>query len=94
MTGKRYYMTTLGDWQRQAARFATLHFIVLDAPAPANDSPQSSGAFAGDSASAGAGHAAHTQPAKKVTVSCEPTHQFFAGRHAASVLTHNYTFSS
>lgn len=30
----------------------------------------------------------------KVTVSCEPMHQFFAGRHAASVLTHNYTFSS
>ncbi|HKV06312.1 MAG TPA: hypothetical protein VJO53_14545 [Candidatus Acidoferrales bacterium] len=33
-------------------------------------------------------------PWQKVTVSCEPTHQFFAGRHAASVLTHNYTFSS
>ena len=31
---------------------------------------------------------------KKVTVSCEPKHQFFAGRFAASVLTHNYTFSS
>jgi hypothetical protein len=31
---------------------------------------------------------------QKVTVSCEPIHQFFAGRHAASVLTHNYTFSS
>jgi hypothetical protein len=31
---------------------------------------------------------------RKVTVSCEPTHQFFAGRHAATVLTHNYTFSS
>jgi len=31
---------------------------------------------------------------QKVTVSCEPSHQFFAGRHAASVLTHNYTFSS
>ena len=31
---------------------------------------------------------------QKVTVSCEPTHQFFAGRHAANVLTHNYTFSS
>ena len=33
MTGKRYYITTLGDWQRHAARFATSHFIVLDAPA-------------------------------------------------------------
>ena len=31
---------------------------------------------------------------KKVTVSCEPYHQFFAGQHNASVLTHNYTFSS
>jgi hypothetical protein len=31
---------------------------------------------------------------KKVMVSCEPMHQFFAGRFAASVLTHNYTFSS
>jgi hypothetical protein len=34
------------------------------------------------------------EPAQKVTVSCEPSHQFFAGRHAASILTHNYTFSS
>ncbi len=31
---------------------------------------------------------------KKVTVSCTPIHEFFAGRHAATVLTHNYTFSS
>ncbi len=31
---------------------------------------------------------------QKVTVSCEPSHEFFAGRHAASILTHNYTFSS
>jgi hypothetical protein len=34
------------------------------------------------------------EPGRKVTVSCEPTHQFFAGRHAAAILTHNYTFSS
>ena len=34
------------------------------------------------------------EESQKITVSCEPTHQFFAGRHAASVLTHNYTFSS
>jgi hypothetical protein len=33
MTGKLYYLTTLGDWQRHAARFAQSHFIVLDAPA-------------------------------------------------------------
>jgi hypothetical protein len=31
MTGKRYYITTLGDWQRHAGRFANSHFIVLDA---------------------------------------------------------------
>lgn len=31
---------------------------------------------------------------QKVTVSCEPSHEFFAGRYAATVLTHNYTFSS
>ena len=31
---------------------------------------------------------------QKVTISCAPYQQFFAGRHAASVLTHNYTFSS
>jgi hypothetical protein len=34
------------------------------------------------------------EESQKVTVSCEPTHQFYAGRHAATVLTHNYTFSS
>jgi len=30
----------------------------------------------------------------KVTMTCEPDHEFFAGKIAASVLTHNYTFSS
>ena len=33
MTGKAYYLTTLGDWQRHAARFANSHFVMLDAPA-------------------------------------------------------------
>jgi len=32
MTGKRYYLTTLGDWQRHAGRFANSHYISLDAP--------------------------------------------------------------
>jgi hypothetical protein len=32
MTGKAYYLTTLADWQRHAARFANSHFIVLTAP--------------------------------------------------------------
>lgn len=31
MTGKAYYLTTLGDWQRHAARFANSHWIALDA---------------------------------------------------------------
>lgn len=30
----------------------------------------------------------------KVIVTCEPSHEFFAGGIAASVLTHNYNFSS
>ena len=34
------------------------------------------------------------EASRKVLVSCAPCQQFFAGRHAASVLTHNYTFSS
>src|ERR1700723_344542 len=34
------------------------------------------------------------EDSKKVTVSCEPVHQFFAGKHAATISTHNYTFSS
>ena len=34
------------------------------------------------------------EASQKVTISCAPYHQFFAGRHAAAVLTHNYTFSS
>jgi hypothetical protein len=34
------------------------------------------------------------EEAQKVTITCEPSHEFFAGRHSASILTHNYTFSS
>ena len=72
--------------------------IVASPPGSAGQTPsdpwQSSGVFVGDAVFAGAVSAARAQPAKKVTVSCEPTHQFFAGHHAASVLTHNYTFSS
>jgi hypothetical protein len=30
----------------------------------------------------------------KVSVSCEPAHEFFAGRHAATVLTHNWSLAS
>ena len=31
---------------------------------------------------------------KKVTITCEPIHEFYAGRIAATILTHNYTFNS
>lgn len=30
MTGKAYYITTLGDWQRHAGRFTTSHWLSLD----------------------------------------------------------------
>jgi hypothetical protein len=43
MTGKAYYLTTLGDWQRHAARFSNSHFIVLtqsdDSVGAAGNSP-------------------------------------------------------
>ncbi len=29
MTGRAYYLTTLADWRRHAARFANSHFVVL-----------------------------------------------------------------
>jgi hypothetical protein len=31
---------------------------------------------------------------EKVAMSCEPSPEFFAGRHAATVMTHNWTFNS
>jgi hypothetical protein len=36
MTGKAYYLTTLGHWQRHAARFANSHWIALDSAAAEN----------------------------------------------------------
>jgi hypothetical protein len=39
MAGKRYYLTTLGDWQRHAARFVNSHFVALDTPADATQIP-------------------------------------------------------
>jgi hypothetical protein len=37
MTGKVYYMTTLGDWQRHAPRFANSHWLALDDSSQPND---------------------------------------------------------
>ena len=39
MTGKRYYIATLGAWRMHAARFANSHFIVLDAPEATSNAP-------------------------------------------------------
>jgi len=30
MTGKGYYITTIGDWKRRAGAFATSHWLLLD----------------------------------------------------------------
>ncbi|MGD0404462.1 MAG: hypothetical protein ABSB66_14845 [Candidatus Acidiferrales bacterium] len=41
MTGKRYYLTTLGAWHRHAGRFANSHWLALGAAAtvpPGSDS--------------------------------------------------------
>lgn len=46
MTGKAYYITTLGDWQRHAPRFAHSHFIVLDSPANDGVIPNPAAVFA------------------------------------------------
>jgi hypothetical protein len=34
------------------------------------------------------------EQSKKVTVSCAPIHEFYAGKNIACILTHNYTFNS
>lgn len=38
MTGRRYYLTTLGDWQRHSARFANSHWLALS-ESPNESSP-------------------------------------------------------
>jgi hypothetical protein len=34
MTGKRYYLTTLGAWHRHTARFTNSHWLALNQAAP------------------------------------------------------------
>jgi hypothetical protein len=41
MTGKSYYITTLGEWQRHSVRFANSHFIALDPRTPGAGVPDS-----------------------------------------------------
>jgi hypothetical protein len=65
MTGKAYYITTLADWQRHAARFANSHFIVLAAPANAVI-PSEPAVFAGDEGSAVALHAPHEESDQQI----------------------------
>ncbi len=73
MTGKVYYITTLGDWQRHAARFANSHFIALHPraadPHSANEdafvgaqSANNSGRMPGDLPWQGAAHPATPPP--------------------------------
>lgn len=41
MTGRCYYIATLGDWKRHAARFANSHWLALGDPGkPPDDSTQ------------------------------------------------------
>ncbi|MGB8543569.1 MAG: hypothetical protein WCD49_18220 [Candidatus Acidiferrales bacterium] len=46
MTGKCYYITTLGAWRRHATRFVNSHWVALNETAPAviTDEPVSSDA--------------------------------------------------
>jgi len=48
MTGKRYYITTLGAWQRHATRFVNSHWIVLGG-APATEHSDSCSSPASES---------------------------------------------
>ncbi len=77
-------------------RFARLTLTRIEAISAASASrvviPNQDARFCG--LGEGSAFAVADAPWQKVTVSCEPSHQFFAGRHSASILTHNYTFSS
>jgi hypothetical protein len=48
MTGKRYYLTTIGAWHRHASRFANSHWLALGADA----ATAATGDVAGDDATA------------------------------------------
>lgn len=43
MTGKRYYLTTLGAWRRHAHRFANSHWVSLAGTASASESQREPG---------------------------------------------------
>ena len=82
MTGKSYYITTLGEWQRHAARFANSHWIALDSRAPGPSASNKNGfvgaqhAAPGDLSWRDAGHPAtldFVAPASPPAVSCGAT---------------------
>jgi hypothetical protein len=56
MTGKRYYIATLGAWQRHAARFANSHFIALDSPPPNLSADAACASHTSGAAESGAGN--------------------------------------
>lgn len=37
MTGRAYYLTTLGEWKRLAARFVNSHWVAADPSTPVDD---------------------------------------------------------
>ena len=57
MTGKRYYLTTIGAWHRHAVRFANSHWLALGTASPGSDS-----ASAQDITPAGTACCAPTEP--------------------------------
>jgi hypothetical protein len=68
MTGKRYYITTLGAWQRHAGRFANSHWLALGGETATEDSdsrsfpaPESTVTAAYAQTSAGAASCAPTE---------------------------------
>jgi hypothetical protein len=63
MTGKRYYITTLGAWRAHAPRFANSHFILLDAPPAASTAAEADAPQAPPTASASASGEGNCSPA-------------------------------
>jgi hypothetical protein len=43
MTGKGYYITTIGDWKRRAGTFANSHWLLLDDPGNGASGAESEG---------------------------------------------------
>lgn len=71
MTGKLYYLTTFGDWQHHAPRFANSHFIALDAPQTSTgDATPTSSGLVGAQHAAPAGTACRAPTGEQTSVPC------------------------